>query len=51
MIEQMLRIIAKVLLNKEEGKYEEAIKDIETSFGKLLATNAKRKRLPSKSLK
>lgn len=36
MIEQMGKILAKVLLNKEEGKQEEAIKEIDNSFGALV---------------
>ena len=35
MIEQMGKILAKVLLNKEEGNQEEAIKAIDNSFGTL----------------
>jgi len=40
MIEQMGKILAKVLLNKEEGKQEEAIREIDNSFGALLGIDS-----------
>lgn len=40
MIEQMGKILAKVLLNKEEGKQEEAIKEINNSFGALVGIDS-----------
>jgi hypothetical protein len=39
-IEQMGKILAKVLLDKEEGKQEEAIKEIDNSFGTLIGIDA-----------
>jgi hypothetical protein len=41
MIEQMGKILAKVLLNKEEGRQEEAIKEIDNSFGALFGIDLK----------
>jgi hypothetical protein len=34
MIEQMTKILARVLINREEGRREEALQEIENAFGK-----------------
>lgn len=39
-IEQMGKILAKVLLNKEDGKHEEAIKEIDNAFETLIGIDA-----------
>lgn len=41
MIEQMAEVLAKVLFNKEEGKKEEALKEIDNSFNVLVGVDSK----------
>ena len=36
MIEQLVRVLAKILLNKETGNYQEAKNNIETAFKNIL---------------
>jgi hypothetical protein len=36
MIEQLVKVLAKILLNKETGNYQEAINNIETAFNNIL---------------